>query len=92
MSEPTQPQGFDMWDVAAVASVLLGCVSILLVVFLPYRDMAIGSAAAIATMLVAIVAAKFNRGSWTCWFARAGSAAGVVALAILLIGEISRNH
>lgn len=92
MSDPTEQQGFDLWDVAAVASVLLGCGSIFLVMLLPYRDVGIGFAAAIATVLLAVGAAKFNRSSWTSWFARAGSAAGVVALAMLIIGEITRSQ
>lgn len=92
MSDNTEQQGFDLWDVAAVASVLLGLLSILLILFLPYRDVVFGIVAAIATIALAIAAAKFNRGTWASSFARIGSAAGVIALVILIVGEISRNQ
>lgn len=84
----TAQQGFDAWDVSALGSIILGIVAILLAVFLPQRDIGIGIIAVVATLALAILSGTRTRGRATAWIARVGSAAGVVALLVIIAGAI----
>ena len=84
-------EGFDVWDIVAIATTLAGLFSIV-VMANPYRDDPTAILLAGATLAAALVAAKFNRGAWTTWFARAGAITATIAFVILLIGELTRNQ
>src|SRR5690606_18329983 len=87
MTDNTQ-QGYDAGDVTALASVLAGGFAVLLTMFLPARDIGIAAIAIAATLGLAIYAGAHTRGRGTAWVARAGSARGVIALGILVVGQL----
>lgn len=87
MTDNTQ-EGFDVWDVTALGSIILGLIAILLAVFLPQRDIGLAVAAIIATLALAILSGTRTNGRGTAWAARVGSAAGVVALIVVVAGAI----
>ncbi len=88
MTEQTQEQGYGAGDVTALGSILIGALAILLAAFLPSRDIGIAAVAIVATLALAIFAGTRTRGRGTAWLARTGSALGVVALVILIVGQL----
>ena len=82
-------QGYDGWDAAALGSIVLGLLAVILVVFLPQRDIGYGVVATIATLALAIAAGARTRGRNTVWLARIGSIAGVIAAIVLILGQLT---
>lgn len=87
MTDNTQ-QGYDAGDVTALGSTLVGALAVILTVLLPARDIGIAVVAIVAAFALAIYAGTRTRGRGTAWIARIGSALAVVALVILVAGQL----
>lgn len=93
MSENTQ-QGFTATDVTGLGATIAGVVAIILVATLPYRGVGFVLAASAAALILAITSASMARKEHrpVSWFARVGSAGGIIAIVMMVIWEISRNQ
>ncbi len=92
MTDQTQ-QGYTIWDLAAVASTLVGLASIVAAVFLPGRDIGIAVALAVAALVLAVAsgARAHKSGTRASWFSRLGSLAAVAGIVVIVAGEFMRN-
>lgn len=93
MSENTQ-QGYTATDLTGIAATIAGIVAVILVATLPYREVGFALAAIAAALILAVTSATFARKEHrhVSWFARIGSAGGIIAIVMMIIWEIARNQ
>lgn len=90
MSDTTQ-EAFKLGDVAAIGSVIAGGLTILLVLFLPGRDLFIAIVGVLVTIALAVTGGSRATARWTASLARLGALAGIAAAIMLVIDGIMRN-
>lgn len=88
MTDETQ-QGFTGGDVMALGSVLLGAVAVLLAMFLPARDLLGAIVVAVIGLALAVFGSSRGSGRGTAWMARIGSVLAVIAVAIVVIVNVT---